>query len=213
MAFCSLCGCQISDESKFCPNCGKTLDEQNTAQQQTQNTQTFQQQGYQQSYQPNYQQGYQPNYQQNYRPYYAPLKNIVEQLSDKVKIQAILWLVVSCIQYLVAFIFIIYGLSEIDYGGAGFIIAGILYLAAAGLNTFFCVQSFDYYKKILKNPIGIIQKYAPIGGHIAILIYNILFGGIVGLAGAIFALVIRNFVMTNEAEFAQIEYNFMSNAH
>lgn len=122
MAFCSNCGSQIGDESKFCPNCGKTLDAQNAGQQQTQTTQTSQ---------PNYQQGYQPNYQQT-------------QTKPKLNIMALVGFILGCVSILINFwgivgiialVFSIVGYTQIKNtgnGGKGLAITGII-LGAIGV--------------------------------------------------------------------------------
>ena len=79
-----------------------------------------------------------------------------------------------------------------------FILVGIL-------NTVFGIKNIIYSNEILTNPTQILDKYRPIGGIIGTLIYNILFGGLIGVAGSIYAFVVRGFVMSHAAEFARIE--------
>ena len=44
------------------------------------------------------------------------------------------------------------------------------------------------------------------------IIYNILFGGLVGIVGAVYAFTVRSFVLTNQMLFAQKEREFMAKA-
>lgn len=49
-------------------------------------------------------------------------------------------------------------------------------------------------------------RYDRLWEPILILIYNVIFGGVLGVAGSIYYLVgIRNFVMKNEGEFKSLE--------
>lgn len=59
---------------------------------------------------------------------------------------------------------------------------------------------------MLVTPNGIIDKIKPLTVAIIVLIYNIVFGGILGVAGSIYYLVgIRSFVLNNENEFRVLE--------
>ncbi len=190
MSFCPNCGSELNDGAKFCQACGGAVGEGGTQNQQAQ---------YQQPYQAQYQMPYQAKY-------YAPAKNIVQQLSDKVKIQGILAVVIACIQYLMGFLFIIAGADS--YDGTGLIVYGIFVLAVAVANTVISVQNFKFSTDVLRCPVGIISRFSPIGGCVGTLIYNVLFGGIIGIAISIYAFIIRNFVITNEMQFAEIENKY-----
>ena len=74
------------------------------------------------------------------------------------------------------------------------------------LNIISEIQDIIFSGKMLKNPNGIVDKVRPLVGAILILIYNVIFGGVLGVAGSIYYLVgIRNFVMKNEGEFKSLE--------
>lgn len=141
-----------------------------------------------------------------------PMKNIVQQLSGKIKVQAIIWLVIACIQYVLGIVNIVNGIDMYYDEEIFSMIMGILIIIVAVLNTVFSIQSFTYSTKILTKPTGIVSKYRPIGGIIGTLIYNILFGGLIGVVGSIYAFVVRSFVMANELQFAQIEQQCMAQA-
>lgn len=193
--FCSICGKELIEGVKFCDNCGNAVTG-------TQGTVPP----------PNY---YQQQYQQPYAPYippYSPQTNLVRRLSEKVKINAIIWLVVACIQYLLTIIYFIGGLSlagsrwsdEAATGGV-LIVMAIILLFVAIINTVYSSKGFDYSKEILQKPIGIVTKYTSIGGCVGNLIYNLFFGGLIGIIGSIHGFTVRNFVMSNEMQFLQIE--------
>ena len=197
MSFCPKCGSRLSDGAMFCPGCGKAVGADGAQNQQNQQNQ--QQTQYQQTYQPSYQTQYQTRF-------YPPVKNILQQLSEKIKIQAILAIVIACIQYLMGFWFIIAGADA--YDGTGLIVYGIFVLLVAALNTVVSVQNFKLSADVLICPVGILSRFSPIGGCVGILIYNIFFGGLVGIAVSIYAFIIRNFVITNEMQFAEIEQKY-----
>ena len=180
--FCMHCGKEVLDGSKFCRNCGKAVDGENVNQQ------------------PQSQYGNQV-YQPAYQPY-IPQKNIVQQLSAKIKTEAVIWLVIACIQYILGIVNIAIGTDNYE----DFLITyGIFIILIAVINTVSSVRDFTYSTQILNEPVGIIAKYEPVGGVVATLIYNIIFGGIIGVAGSVYAFIIRNFVLSNQIQFAQIE--------
>lgn len=216
MSFCSNCGSQLGEGVKFCPNCGKSLDGGQAVNQPPTPNHT---QAYQQQVPPNAGQPYQqpplftPPYQQPYaQPYtpYMPQKNILQQLSGKVKANAIIWLVVACLQYLLGIIYIAMGLDS--YDGGALVVMGIFVIIVAVINTLVSVRDFRYSREVLYRPVGIYAKFSPVGGYVGMLIYNIFFGGIIGIAGSIYAFVVRSFVVNNELQFAQIEQQFMAQA-
>lgn len=219
MPFCKKCGKELSDDVKFCPNCGTSVDGEQPAKRQkiyglmnydgTGDSQSYQQpqQQYQQQYQQPYRQPYQQYQQPYHQPYYPMMKDVVKQLSEKVKIEAVIWLVIACLQYIIGIATIAANCD--GYGTEGIIMYGIVIILVAIINTFFSVANFKYSNDILMNPVGIIEKYTPIGGVVATLIYNLLLGGIIGVAGSVYAFVVRNFVMSNQMQFAQIEQQVM----
>lgn len=182
--YCSKCGQELEAGAKFCQKCGQTVSNGQNMQQPTVQQQvnvTPQSQVYQ--------------YQQN----------VTQQLSSKVKVAGIMWVIVACIQYILSLVFIVISFSD----NILFLIQGIMMLVIAVINTFIAVRYFKYGKEIQIRPIGIIAKYSSVGGCIGLLFYSILFGGLIGLIGAIYALVIRGFVKRNEIQFAQVEQQFM----
>ena len=115
--------------------------------------------------------------------------DLLNTLSERVKTNGIIWLVIGILQ----------------------IILGIFvnwYLLIVGaLNIITSVQDMNFSKKVLDNPEGIVEKFTPLTGPIITLIYNLIFGGLIGVVGSIYYFVgIRSFVMENKTAFYQMEY-------
>ena len=72
----------------------------------------------------------------------------------------------------------------------------------------YVVINFIRENRIKKNPTGIIESYWPILELEILLICNLLFGCVVGIAGSILGFLTRDFVMKHKMEFSQIEVRF-----
>ncbi len=115
-------------------------------------------------------------------------KTLVQQLSERYKINGIIWIVVAGLQLLIGLF-----LNWIV------LIIGVLNLISA-------LQDLSFSKTVLTNPVGIVDKNESLVGPIITLVYNLIFGGILGVAGSIYYFVgIRSFVMQNEAAFRMLE--------
>ena len=137
--------------------------------------------------------GAQPAY--NYTA--APTQNLVASLASKVKINGIIWVIIGSIQLLAALVFC----TDLDW----YMTEAITFLIIGALNIANAVRDFKYSKTVIQSPIGIVEKFQPIGGAIVTLIYNVLFGGLIGIAGSIYYFIMRNFVMKNAEQFKAIE--------
>lgn len=265
MFFCTNCGKQLEEGTKFCDGCGQAVvisqttpaaaagtanarpmgqnPAVGTAQGSTlggqpqggqfnrQNNQPQNQQ-YSQPHNQPYNQPYvrpaqpegQPYYQQQYTatnsggtyaPYNSapiPTENLLSRLSSKMNTNGIVWIIVACLQVIIGLYNLIIGLEISSYrtDGTTYIISGLFVLVVAALNFVNASKDIKYSKEILSRPVGIVAKFDPIGGYIGNLVYNILFGGIVGVVGSIFTLTIRNYVLTNRAYFNSLEAQFTS---
>ena len=110
--------------------------------------------------------------------------DLIRKLSEKVKTNAIIWLVIGILQVLAGV-----------FGQWLILIVGVLNIVSS-------VQDMNYSKQLPENPTGIIQKFEPLTGPIITLVYNLVLGGVVGVIGSIYYFVgIRNFVMENRAAF------------
>ena len=137
----------------------------------------------------------QPQYaQQNYVQ-----KNPVEILSEKIKISAIIWSVIAGLQIMIGLI----NFTVLFDASSGLILWGI-----AALNIFAAYKDYKYSKEVKYRPVGIVAQYQPITSYIITLIYNLIFGGVIGVAGSIYDLTVRNYVMTNVGVFNDIENSF-----
>lgn len=197
MSFCKNCGNEIEDGAMFCTKCGQPVN--NTTANNQPNNQNTQQNAYQQ-----------PTGAPVYQNYQQPMPNLITQLSSKIKTEAIVWTVIACLQVIIGLynLYIGFSLNSYYYDGTTNIVSGVIVLIVAVINFTVSAKDFKYAKEIFARPIGIVKKYQPIGGLIGTLIYNLLFGGIIGVVGSIFGFVTRSFVMNNALAFQNIEMQF-----
>ena len=119
--------------------------------------------------------------------------DIVTTIAQRFNTNGIVWIVVAVLQ-------IIIGLS-----GSWFT------LIVGALNMFSAVQDINYSKTLAANPVGIVEKVKPLTSAIISLIYNLVIGGIIGVAGSIYYLIaVRGFVLKNEQAFLKIENQYKS---
>ncbi len=117
-----------------------------------------------------------------------PAENLVNTYATRTKTNGIIWIVIGAVQ-------VALGLT-LDW----------TLLIVAALNIVSSIQDLDFSKKVLQNPVGIVAREKPLTGPIITLAYNLIFGGIIGVAGSIYHLLaVRNYVMQNEAAFLEIE--------
>lgn len=190
--FCQNCGRPLNFQSNFCPFCGCQRIKINANGYATSSVPPPQPQPHFYSSQysaPNPQ--YSPYYMQ-YPQYRVPCqKNIVVTVSQRMKTNAIIWIVIAAIQ-------IIFGLL----GNIAPLIIGILNLLSA-------ISDIRTSKKFLSNPTGIVKDAKPLAGHIITLLYNFFIGGVIGVIGVVYYLVaIRGYVLENEQAFLEIEKEF-----
>ena len=190
--FCMNCGKELDDNIRFCSGCGAEVSGSADV---TNNSTAPNNQGannYQNSYnsQNAFNNSNNYNAQMPYNNAFNPNtpESLLRTLSERYKINAIIWFIIGGIQVIL-----------------GITINWILLIVAA-LNIVAAVQDLNYSKNVLIQPQGIVNKEKPLVGSIAVLVYNLFFGGILGVAGSIYYLVgIRNFVMTNANAFMALE--------
>lgn len=190
--FCMNCGKELDDNIRFCSGCGAEVSGSADV---TNNSTAPNNQGannYQNSYnsQNAFNNSNNYNAQMPYNNAFNPNtpESLLRTLSERYKINAIIWFIIAGIQVIL-----------------GITINWILLIVAA-LNIVAAVQDLNYSKNVLIQPQGIVNKEKPLVGSIAVLVYNLFFGGILGVAGSIYYLVgIRNFVMTNANAFMALE--------
>lgn len=168
--FCRYCGKELPDVAVFCSNCGKQTSEQQSGG------------GY--TYSP---------------PPCNPLDGyaLVAKFSERVKTNAIIWIVIGAIQILLGFSVVQWWL----------LIVGILNLITA-------ISDLKYSTSVFQYPRGIVNRVKSLAGPIFTLIYNLFFGGVIGVAGSIYYLIgVRGFVMENELQFQAIDNSFNQNTN
>jgi len=110
---------------------------------------------------------------------------LLNTLSQRVNTNGIIWLVIGVLQIL-----------------GGLFINWFL-LIVGTLNILSSVQDMQYSKTLQEDPAGIVEKYEPVAGPVITLVYNLVFGGIIGVVGSIYYFVqIRGFVMQNKEAFS-----------
>ena len=173
---CKHCGKEIANEADICMNCGCPVEpqvSQTTGQPFTQSQPTYAQPQYSQ-----------PTYN---KP--APdIGYLVNTLSSRLFTNGVIWLVIGALQ----------------------IILGLFWqwwlLIVGALNIISSIQDINKSKQLPELPKGVIadipSEYEPLTGPIITLIYNLVIGGVIGVAGSIYYLVaVRGFVMENQAHF------------
>ncbi len=110
---------------------------------------------------------------------------LLNTLSQRININGIIWFVIGVLQIL-----------------GGVFINWVL-LVVGVLNIISAVQDMQYSKTLFEKPSGIVAKFESLTGPVITLLYNLVVGGVVGVAGSIYYfLAIRNYVMENKLFFA-----------
>lgn len=193
--FCMNCGKELDDNIRFCSGCGAEVSGSADV---TNNSTAPNNQGannYQNSYnsQNAFNNSNNYNAQMPYNNAFNPNtpESLLRTLSERYKINGIIWIVLGILQGLI---------------GLYLLPAGLFVLIVGILNIICAVQNLNYSKKVLMQPQGIVNKEKPLAMPIVVTVYNVFFGGLIGIAGSIYYLVgIRNFVMTNANAFMALE--------
>lgn len=110
---------------------------------------------------------------------------LLNTLSQRININGIIWFVIGVLQIL-----------------GGVFINWVL-LVVGVLNIISAVQDMQYSKTLFEKPSGTVAKFESLTGPVITLLYNLVVGGVVGVAGSIYYfLAIRNYVMENKLFFA-----------
>ena len=156
--FCTNCGAALAENAMFCSACGTKCDVGKEEQAVNQTVNTQQ------------------------------ASDLLKKLSERVKTNAIIWIVIAGVQLLLS-IFVNWM----------FMIVGIINLVSA-------ISDLKYSKSVLQNSAGIVDKVKSLVGPIITLAYNLILGGVIGVAGSIYYLIaVRGFVMENESAFRLLD--------
>ena len=110
---------------------------------------------------------------------------LVNTLSTRYNTYGIIWLVIGIIQ-----------------------IVSVACIPVGIWNLYAAYTNIKYSKAIKHNPTNIVASHTPVTGAVICLIINLLFGGIIGVAGSIYYFIaIRGLVMENKNAFLSIEKN------
>lgn len=102
--------------------------------------------------------------------------------------------------------------SLVRFGSDAVIVCAVVCFVISVFMAVVCVvnfitaaRTFGYIKQIHQSPIGIVSHFQSAGKPIAVLVLNILCGGVLGIIGAVFALVARSLVTENQNQFYDLE--------
>ncbi len=125
-------------------------------------------------------------------------RKLLGGLSAKVKTEGFVWIGVAAVQALMGLIMLLIGSIE----------SALVLIVICVLNFIAASNDLKYAKVIFEKPTGIVKKYQPVTGLIISLVYNVIFGGVVGVAGIIFGFVTRSYVLGHQAEFTSLEARY-----
>ncbi len=202
MSFCSNCGNKLSDQAKYCFECGEPRENNQPS-----------------SYVP-----------LKTKPYedLTSSQSVLISVADKIKTSNIWWMVAMILQYISVFSFAICVafmlltsfstayVSSYDYyydpsisivymilGGFYLVLLGIT-LTLAIISTVKFSKTRKLHKAIFKNPVGIVDAYK--STHpVVLLVFNIIFGGIVGIVASAMELSANNYVTMLTPQLLEIE--------
>ena len=97
-------------------------------------------------------------------------------LSERIKINGIMWLVIGILQCC----------------SVVFCIVGILNILSA-------IQDLKHSKTVFHYRVGLVQAYEPVLSPLITLLYNLIFGGVIGVIGSVYYFIfIRGYIMENK---------------
>lgn len=123
-----------------------------------------------------------------------PTETLIPVLCQKIRTEAFIWLAVACVQAILGVI----ALADERYGGTTLLVICVL-------NVITAVGDLNFCQAVTARPIGVLQRYSSATGLIIALVYNLLFGGVIGVIGILFGFVTRQYVMEHEAAFRALE--------
>lgn len=114
--------------------------------------------------------------------------SLLNTLSQRLKTNGIIWLVIGILQIL------------------GGIYINWFLLIVGVLNIVSSIQDMQYSKTLLEKPNGIVAKFEPITGPVITFVYNLVIGGVIGVVGSVYYFLgIRNYIMENKQFLASLD--------
>lgn len=115
-------------------------------------------------------------------------EQLLTKLSERIKTNGVIWVVIGAVQ-------IILGVCGLWYA----LIVGVINLISA-------IRDIKYSRTVRTQPVGIVRNFEKLTRPIITLVYNVVIGGVIGIAGSIYYFVaLRSFVMENKSAFLAIE--------
>ncbi|MBQ8849784.1 MAG: hypothetical protein IJ011_05600 [Clostridia bacterium] len=103
----------------------------------------------------------------------------LKELAKRIKINGIIWLIIGICQ-VCTFVCAVVGI----------------------LNIISAVRDIKTSNTLMTYRVGLVKAYEPLTGPIIVFIYNLIFGGVIGIAGSLFYFFgIRGYVMDNKEYF------------
>lgn len=109
------------------------------------------------------------------------IPQIIETLAQRLQTNAVIWLVIGILQIL-----------------GGLFINWFLLIVGV-LNIISSVNDMKYSKELRQSPQKIVERFEPLTGPVITMVYNLVFGGVIGVIGSIYYLTsIRSYVMEHK---------------
>lgn len=209
MKFCAKCGKELFDEAVFCPSCGCPCGSSNIYQTQKKYCSKCGNEINPEAVVcvhcgcavENAANTARNSIPQKREPTATDKSEALRTLSNRLKANGVIWICIALLQIAIAF-FMVFGYRSTYY---------CFMFVVGAANFISAIMDFVYSDKIFKLPCGIVKKYEPLGGPLLTLIYNILFGGIVGIAGWIYYITgVRKYVVDRKDCFLAMENDYYS---
>ena len=125
---------------------------------------------------------------------------LLKQLQRKLKTETQLWMWIGIAQVAIGIILFVNALDGEFF--IGFPIS-LFVISIVNLCSSFEIKRFS--KSINEKPVGIVRRYEPFYRYVFNFVYNLIFGGVIGVAGSIYGIMTRNYVLKNEIAFSKME--------
>ncbi|MBQ6996752.1 MAG: zinc-ribbon domain-containing protein [Oscillospiraceae bacterium] len=125
---------------------------------------------------------------------------LLRKLQRKLKAEIQLWMCIGIAQAVIGLILLVNALD-----GEFFIGLPISLFVISIVNLCSSAERKKFSRAIDGKPVGIVKRYEPFYTYVLNFAYNLIFGGVIGIAGSIYGIMTRNFVLKNESAFLTME--------